>query len=253
MERWVGRTALVTGASAGIGRCITIELLKHGVNVVACARRVEAIEAIKEDAKDAKGQLMPVKCDVSKEDEILAMFEKIKASDLKGVDICINNAGFGDLKPLSEGDTSVWRNMFEVNVLGLSICTRKALKSMEERSVNDGHIIHISSLFCHELHTSIPRSSAPFYTATKCAVRALTECLRQELAAKKSGTRVTEISPGPVQTEFGKLGNEEIINAYFQSNPYLRGEDVAGAVIHALSASKHVQVHEMIVEAIAQP
>lgn len=249
MERWVGRSALVTGASAGIGRAITIELLKRGVNVVACARRLEAIEAIRDDAKDAKGQLMPVKCDVGKEEEILAMFEKVKSSDLKGIDICINNAGFGSLQSLSAGETSVWRSMLEVNVLGLSICTREALKSMEERGVNDGHVIHISSVGAFKTG-----SFAPFYCATKWAVRALTESLRQELAEKKSGIRVTAISPGAVLTEFAdRLADKAMKDAFYENNPYLSAEDVATSVIHTLSAPEHVQVHDMIIYPVGQP
>lgn len=250
MNRWNGRTALVTGASSGIGRFIAMELLKHGVNVVACARRIEAIEAIKGELKDAmKGQLMAVKCDVAKEEEILAMFEKIKASGLKGVDICINNAGFGDAKPLTEGETSVWRNMLEVNVLGLSICTREALKSMKERDVDDGHIIHLSSVAAYNIQPQYA-----FYCATKHAVRALTEGLRQELLAKKSGIRVTAISPGAVLTEFGnRMGNKAMVDAYYQNNPYLAADDIVASVLYALSAPKHVQIHDTVIYPVGQP
>lgn len=244
MERWAGRTALVTGASSGIGRCIAIDLLKNGVNVVACARRIDKVESIRQDVGDGVGKFLPLKCDVSKEAEILDMFEKIKSSDFKGVDICINNAGLGDIGKLTEGSTEIWNNMLLVNVLGLSICTREALKSMKERGVDDGHILHISSVASHEVYSIVP-----FYSATKHAVWALTEGLRQELSEKKSLIRVTQIAPGATKSEFMTAAgaSQETIDNYMQTLPLLEAEDVSATVIYALSTPKHVQVLDLVV------
>ena len=167
MDRWQGRTALVTGASSGIGKEISVTLLKYGVNVVACARRVDALEAIREAVGGASGagELTVVKCDLSKEEDILAMFEKIRSSG-KSVDICVNNAGLGIAGNLSNGSTDQWRTMVNVNVLGLCICTRESLKMMKEK-VDDGHVIHIASVLAHTIEPM-----ASFYCATKHAVRA---------------------------------------------------------------------------------
>lgn len=106
MERWRGRTALVTGSASGIGRAITAQLLKFGVNVVACdlSDRMELVKAIEEEVRNPQvGNLMTVACDVGKEEDILAAFDQIRQSSFKGVDICVNSAGFGDAKKLSEG------------------------------------------------------------------------------------------------------------------------------------------------------
>ena len=103
MDRWVGRTALVTGSASGIGRATTLQLLRLGVNVVACdlSDCVQRVEAIKEELTDAGcGQLMAMACDVSKEEDVVSVFEKVRQSDLKGVDICVNSAGIGDNKKL---------------------------------------------------------------------------------------------------------------------------------------------------------
>nr|CAD7404087.1 unnamed protein product [Timema cristinae] len=142
MERWLGKVALVTGASAGIGAAIAQELVKHGLKVVGLARRVEKVEKLAASLKSAPGKLYAVKADIAKEEDIIAAFGWIK-KNLGGVDILINNAGVGTSEPLSEIGSGSWQ-VLDVNVKGLSIFTREALKSMKERGVNDGHIIHIN-------------------------------------------------------------------------------------------------------------
>uniref|UniRef100_A0A3B4F9W9 Dehydrogenase/reductase SDR family member 11-like n=2 Tax=Pundamilia nyererei TaxID=303518 RepID=A0A3B4F9W9_9CICH len=126
------------------------------------------------------------------------MFAAIKEQH-RGVDVCINNAGLAHPEPLLSGKTSGWKNMMDVNVFGLSICAREAYQSMKERHVDDGHIININSVCGHHV---IPHADVHFYTATKFAVTALTEGLRQELRAENTHIRATSISPSLVKTEF---------------------------------------------------
>ncbi|KAI4879643.1 hypothetical protein NFI96_016148, partial [Prochilodus magdalenae] len=144
------------------------------------------------------GTLIPYKCDLSNEEEILSMFSAIKTLH-QGVDVCINNAGLAHNEPLLSGRTDGWRNMIDVNVLALAICTREAYQSMKERNVDDGHIININSMGGHRMVAS---ADEHFYCATKYAVTALTEGLRQELREAKTHIRATSISPGIVETEF---------------------------------------------------
>nr|CAD7200809.1 unnamed protein product [Timema douglasi] len=144
------------------------------------------LKALKEQVKDAPGQLHPLKGDVSKEQDILAVFDWTK-KHLGGVDILINNAGVGTNHSIIENQTSEISKVFNLNVLGLSICTREAVKSMRERGVDDGHIIHINSIAGH----SILNLPLHFYTASKHAVTVLTEGLRRELVALNSHIRVT--------------------------------------------------------------
>ncbi|KAF7244346.1 Dehydrogenase/reductase SDR family member 11 [Varanus komodoensis] len=144
------------------------------------------------------GVLVPYKCDLSMEEEIMSMFSAIKTLH-KGVDVCINNAGLARPEPLLSGRTEGWRSMIDVNMLAMSICTREAYQSMKERNVDDGHIINVSSV---NGHVMAPQSIMHFYSATKHAVTALTEGLRQELREAKTHIRATCISPGLVETEF---------------------------------------------------
>ncbi|XP_048872720.1 dehydrogenase/reductase SDR family member 11a isoform X2 [Brienomyrus brachyistius] len=200
MERWTGRVALVTGASVGIGAAVARALVQQGMRVVGCARNVDKIEKLAAECQSAgyAGTLIPYKCDLSNEEEILSMFSAIKTLH-QGVDVCINNAGLARAEPLLSGRTSGWRNMIDVNVLALAICTRQAYQSMKERHVDDGHIININSMGGHRM---VPSADEHFYCATKYAVTALTEGLRQELRDANTHIRATCISPGIVETEF---------------------------------------------------
>ncbi|KAK3089027.1 hypothetical protein FSP39_000244 [Pinctada imbricata] len=214
MEKWVGRVALVTGASAGIGAAISRKLVQHGMIVIGCAPNVEKIEEIANELESEKGRLVPVKCDVACEEEVLSMFDKAK-EEFGGVDVMINNAGLSHYSPLLSGRTEDWRHMLEVNILGYCICTREAVKQMRERNVDDGHVFLVGSLSGHRM---VPSGPGHFYTSTKQAIKALTDGIRNELRELKSHIRVT----------------------------CLEGDDVADALVYALGAPPHVQVGVVI-------
>ncbi|XP_040902296.1 dehydrogenase/reductase SDR family member 11-like [Toxotes jaculatrix] len=253
MDRWRGRVALVTGASVGIGAAIAKELVRHGMKVVGCARDVEKIQKLAAECQAAShsGVLLPLKCDLNSEEEILSMFSVIKAQH-KGVDVCINNAGLANPESLLNGKTSGWKNMLDVNVLALSICTREAYQSMKERNVDDGHIININSMSGHRV---IPSADVHFYSATKYAVTALTEGLRQELREANTHIRATCISPGVVETEFAlrlhKDNPDKAAASYSRFKP-LTAIDVADAVTYVLSAPPHVQIGDIQMRPVEQ-
>ncbi|XP_066551222.1 dehydrogenase/reductase SDR family member 11a isoform X2 [Amia ocellicauda] len=253
MERWKGRVALVTGASVGIGAAVARALVQHGMKVVGCARSVDKIEKLAAECQSAgySGTLVPYKCDLSNEEEILSMFSAIKTLH-QGVDVCINNAGLAHPEPLLSGRTEGWRNMIDVNVLALSICTREAYQSMKERSVDDGHIININSVLGHVPH---PEGGAHFYGATKYAVTALTEGTRLELLQEKTHIRVTSISPGLVRTEFAYStfkNNKEAADKMYSQIKVLEVEDITRAVVFALTAPPHAQIGEIIIRPTEQ-
>ncbi|XP_043115103.1 dehydrogenase/reductase SDR family member 11-like [Puntigrus tetrazona] len=246
MDRWKGRVALVTGASVGIGAAIAKTLVRHGMKVVGCARNVEQIQKLSSECVSSgfSGNLIPYKCDLSVEDDMLSMFSWIKVHH-QGIDVCVNNAGLNFREPLLSGKTSGWRTIMDVNVIALSVCTREAYQSMKERNIDDGHIININSVCGHRVVNS---ADAHFYTASKYAVTALTEGLRQELREAKTHIRATSISPGLVETEFVyRLYNEnpEMVVATYKSIKSLQAEDIANAVVYVLSAPPHVQIGDI--------
>ncbi|KAJ9585025.1 hypothetical protein L9F63_020635 [Diploptera punctata] len=240
MERWMGRVAVVTGTSSGIGATIAEELVKKGLIVVGLARRIERVEKLSNSLKSEKGKLHPLKCDISKEAEIKNAFLWIKTK-LGGVDILVNNAAVATDTKLIDGPTQDWKSMLDTNVLGLSVCTKEALKLMKEKGKDDGHIIHINSIGGHK--PVVERLA--MYSASKHAVTVLTEGLRRELIKQNSKIKVSSISPGLVRTE---MPPQEMID----NLPVLECEDIANAIMYVLGTPPHVQIHELMIKPIGE-
>ncbi|XP_046990383.1 dehydrogenase/reductase SDR family member 11-like [Schistocerca americana] len=241
MQRYAGRVAMVTGASSGIGAAITRALLRHGLTVVGVDLQPDRMEAW--ELNDAKGKLYPRCCDVSNEESVVSAF-KWTLDNLGGVDILINSAGVFFDASLTGGATKDWRRMLDVNVLGLSICTREAVQGMLSRGVEDGFIIHICSLAAY-----IPPHDPQYamYFGSKTAVRVLLDGLRKDLLARNSRIRVGEVSPALVKTEIMKNVSED--NRALWDSPCLQPDDVAQAVLYMLSQEPHVMVSDVIIRA----
>nr|XP_022920427.1 farnesol dehydrogenase-like [Onthophagus taurus] len=250
MERWVGKVAVVTGASAGMGATISQYLVEKGMKVVGLSRKIDRIEELSKKLAELQhpGHLYPFKCDVSREDDILRAFRYVK-DNLGAISLLINNAALTRSTNLSEGNTYDWRKILDVNVLGLCICTREAIKSMKENEI-DGQIINMNSVVGHY----VPLMTEPFlnvYPASKFAVTALTETLRQELRYYKSKIKVTSISPGVVKT-VDSSSNVDLNEEETSDLPFLRPEDVAQSIGYVLSTGPNVQVHELTLRPIGE-
>ena len=243
-----GKRALVTGASSGIGAETARALAAAGAGIVLAARRAERLEALAAELGNAGATVVVQATDMRREDQVLRLFA-VARERLGGVDVLVNNAGLGRAAPLSSAPTELWREMLEVNVLGLCIATREAIRDMESRGVA-GHVVHVSSMAGHR----IPGPDGGVYAATKFAVRALTEALRQELRACQSPIRVTSVSPGHVFTEFadvfrGRPGAQEEISRRFK---ILEPRDVADAIVWAVTRPPHMEVHDLLIRPTEQ-
>jgi NADP-dependent 3-hydroxy acid dehydrogenase YdfG len=246
-----GKVVLVTGASSGIGRATALDLANDGIKLVVCARRQQRLDDLASEAENRhpNTEVLPVACDFRDATAIRDMFDAIRRR-FDGVDILVNNAGLGRHAPLMSGSEEHWREMLEVNVLALCICTREAIADMQRRDVA-GHVVHVSSMAGHRT----PRESG-IYSATKYAVRALTEGLRRELRAADSPIRVSALSPGFVETEFAQVyahGDPAAAERTYSRFKVLDPEDMARALRFIVTSPPHVQVHDLLVRPTEQP
>ncbi|XP_050429216.1 farnesol dehydrogenase-like [Adelges cooleyi] len=247
MEQWKGTVALVTGASAGIGHATTLELLKHGVHVVALARRGDKLRDIPDqlpkNSNDTFGKLYPMECDITDENTVKNVFSWID-TNLGGISIMINNAGILRKSTLLGGKTEDWKSILDLNVLALSVCTREAYQSMTKHNIN-GYIIQINSIVGHSISSIFGNK---MYNASKKAVTVLCDGLRHELQLVGSKIKVTSLSPGLVDTEIFAAGNCPLVTEGVSNPPpSLTAKTVADTVILALSTPPDVLFAELTV------
>ncbi|CAB3363921.1 Hypothetical predicted protein [Cloeon dipterum] len=245
MERWQGRVAIVTGASAGIGAAIVKLLAENGMKVVGFARRKERVEELAVEAKSAgfKGEIHAFGGDVRVEDDIKRAIQWTREK-LGGPDVLVSNAGVVAFSGLTEIGTEDLKKVLDTNLVGACMFTREIVQDMKSRGVNDGHIFHINSTAGHSI-LNFPGTYV--YAAGKHALRVVTEGLRRELRDMGTKIRVTSVSPGAVRTEIGLAAGvpKDMVELGYKLSVCLEPEDVAQAVIYALGAPPHVQVHEI--------
>ncbi|XP_030757629.1 farnesol dehydrogenase-like [Sitophilus oryzae] len=248
LERFVGKVAVVTGASAGIGKAAAEALVKQGLIVAGLARRLERLNEIELELKNEKGKFHPFQCDLTSEHEIISSFKKITQT-LGPVHVLINNAGVAPSGNIIDGDISKWRQIIDTNILALCIATREAISSMQANNIK-GHIIHVNSVAGHE-PLDIP-SGLSIYGASKYAVTALTESLRREINRNKLPIKITSLSPGYVKTEMINTVSEDVMNFYTNLSG-LEVEDLADNIVYILSTPEHVNIKELTVVVQGDP
>lgn len=218
-----GQAALVTGASSGIGEAVAIALGAAGADVVVnYVSSPEAAEAVADKIRAGGSRAIAIKADVSKEDEVQAMFAKMFA-EFGTIDILVNNAGLQKDAPFHEMTIDQWNTVIDINLTGQFLCAREAIREflrrgvVEERSVAAGKIICMSSV--HEL---IPWAGHVNYAASKGAIKMLMQSLAQEYGAQK--IRVNSICPGAIQTKINTAAwsTPEALSALMTLIPYNR-------------------------------
>ena len=247
LDRYSNEVAVVTGASSGIGRAIALHLAQAGLKVAVLARRKERLFDVVETIQAQGGHATAFPVDFNQSEQIEAILEEVRCT-LGPIRVLINNAGLGHLAPLMSGKTQDWAEMLQVNILALCICTREAVKDMEAHG-QWGQVIHISSMAAHR----VPEGSG-VYSATKFAVRSLTEGLRKELRESKSQVRVAAVSPGFVETEFAEKYHKSAQKAIdtYSAYPVLQSEEIAQSVLYILAQPPHVQIHDILMRPTQQ-
>jgi len=238
------KTALITGATSGIGHATAFEFAKHGINLVLCGRRLDRLITIQK-ALENLTNVHILNFDVK---DKTATFKAIASipEPFKAIDILINNAGNAHgLDPINTGNTDDWDAMMDINVKGLLYVSKAIIPQMIERK--SGHIINMGSSAGKEVYTK-----GNVYCASKHAVLAITEGMRIDL--NPYGIKVGAINPGLVQTEFSKVRfkGAEIADTVYNGFEALQAEDIAEIIYFMVSRPNHVNIADLLVFPTAQ-
>jgi NADP-dependent 3-hydroxy acid dehydrogenase YdfG len=236
-----GKVALVTGASSGIGEATALALAEAGAAVAIGARRRDRLDALTAKLRDMGARALPLDLDVTREDACRAAVARSR-EELGGLDVLVNNAGVMLLGTIVGADPEDWRRMLDTNVLGLMYMTHAAIDGLLEQG--SGDVVNISSVAGRTA-----RRGAGVYNASKWAVNAFSESLRQEVTAR--GVRVSLVEPGAVATELSSHITQDAAREESQrmaaSMRTLRSEDIARAILYVVSQPPHVAINEVLV------
>ncbi|HSL01307.1 MAG TPA: SDR family NAD(P)-dependent oxidoreductase [Rubrobacteraceae bacterium] len=246
MAKLDGKVAVVTGASSGIGEATVRALAAEGAAVVAGARRKERLDGLVDEVARDGGKATAVECDITDESQTHDLLQRA-VEEYGRIDILVNNAGVMLLSTVSKGLSDQWRTMFEVNVMGLLYATDAAIGIMKEQG--SGHLVNVSSVAGRK----VTRSSNGVYAGTKFAVNAISEGLRQELI--EDNIRVTIVEPGAVATELpDHITDEDARESLsgLMKLERLQAEDIANAVVYAVTQPERVSVNEILIRPTQQ-
>ncbi|KAI0054053.1 NAD-P-binding protein [Auriscalpium vulgare] len=253
-SRLLGKTVLITGASAGIGAATAVLFAKGGANLILLARRADALKGVAEAAAKAHkdsgvqqgGKIATLQVDVSDKSQVATILDKIP-QDLRNVDVLVNNAGFvhgvDRVGTINADDIDA---MFATNVIGLIAVTQVFVPEFKARK--NGLIINLGSIAGLEAY-----AGGSIYCATKAAVRAFGTALRKELV--DTPIRVTEIQPGMVETEFSIVrfrGDKAAADKVYEGIEPLTAEDIAEEIVWVAARPPHVNIAELFVLPVNQ-
>jgi NADP-dependent 3-hydroxy acid dehydrogenase YdfG len=250
-ERLDGTAALVTGASSGIGAATAMELAGLGASVAMAARRAERLEELADKIRSQGGRAEVIVADVSKEMQAREAVERAAAA-FGRLDTLINNAGVMLLGPAGEAPLAEWQQMVEINLLGTLYCTHVALPLLLNAARNDprqvADLINVSSVAGR-----VARAGSSVYNATKHAVGAFSEALRQEVTRRH--VRVSIVEPGAVETELASHNRPEVLERLqrrFATEERLQASDIAETIGFILTRPRRMAINEILVRPTEQ-
>ncbi|MGY2085678.1 SDR family NAD(P)-dependent oxidoreductase [Blastococcus sp. SYSU DS0539] len=236
-----GKVALVTGASSGIGEATAVALAAAGAAVAIGARRTDRLDALAARLRDGGASVLQLALDVTDERACADAVARTRA-ELGGLDVLVNNAGVMLLGTIAGADTEDWRRMIQTNVMGVLYMTHAALDGMVAQG--SGDIVNVSSVAGRQA-----RKGAGVYNASKWAVNAFSESLRQEVTGR--GVRIGLVEPGAVTTELNSHITQPAAKAASEKMHAgmraLHAEDIARAVLYVVTQPPHVAVNEVLV------
>jgi 3-hydroxy acid dehydrogenase/malonic semialdehyde reductase len=242
-----GKIVFVTGASSGIGAATAMEFARLGAKLVLCARRLERLQAMEVELRDAGAEdLVLLEIDVRDRVTVKRVLEELPEA-WGTIDVLVNNAGLSrGLTKLYDDDIENWEEMIDTNVKGLLYVTRAVVPGMVKR--NHGHVINLGSIAGHMAY-----ANGGVYCATKAAERFISDGLRIDVNG--TAVRVTSIDPGMVETDFSKVrfrGDEERAGKTYQNVDPLQPEDIADAIVWAATRPAHVSIQSVVLTPTAQ-
>ena len=246
-----GTVSLVTGASSGIGRATATELAARGSSIALAARRADRLDELATEIAGGGGRALALEADVTNRADAEGAVKRT-VDGLGRLDILVNNAGVMLLGPIADAPVEEWERMVEVNVLGLLYCAKAALPHLLEAAEREprqtADLVNVSSVAGR-----LVRLGSGAYAATKHAVGAFSESLRQEVAGRH--VRVSLIEPGAVATELSSHNRPEIrevIAERFENIERLEDRDIADAIAYIVTRPRHVAVNELLVRPTEQ-
>ncbi len=246
-----GSTALVTGASSGIGAATARVLAAEGASVALVARRMDRLEELAGQIRESGGTALPIEADVTDHAAAESAVQRT-VDEYGGMDILINNAGVMLLGPILDAPIEEWERMVNINLLGLLYCAKAAiphlLSAAEGEPRRAADLVNVSSVAGR-----VARLGSGVYNATKHAVGAFSESLRQEVTTRH--LRVSLIEPGAVDTELAGHNRPEVretLDKRFADMERLQADDIADAVRYIVTRPRHVAINEILIRPTEQ-
>jgi NADP-dependent 3-hydroxy acid dehydrogenase YdfG len=246
-----GTVALITGASSGIGESTARELAAHGATVVLVARRVDRLDALANEIRASGAKALAIGADVTQRPAAEGTVQRT-VDEFGRLDVLVNNAGVMLLGPILDAPMEEWERMVQLNLLGLLYCAKAALPHLLEAAEREprrtSDLVNVSSVAGRQV-----RLGSGVYNATKHAVGAFSESLRQEVTGRH--VRVSLIEPGAVDTELAGHNRPEIREGLanrFADMKRLEAHDIADAVAYIVTRPRHVAINEILIRPTEQ-